>query len=210
MHFGEIYDDRKDSTAPHIIFRPQLGGHRWCGLAICTFHLGFGLVAFATKVWDEPAGWIEPTSVIVGGSAPETGYTIDDFPHLATGRLGRTLFDGLRAEVLGLDPCVEEEFNKLYVSFKAETNFADVVPLTSGLNLILNLEIHELVDPRGLAEDVSTVGHWGNGNVRLQFTDPAQLTPVMALVRQALEAQLEESVGVHRRIDKVPLLGVGD
>ena len=28
VHFGEIDDDRKDSTAPHITFRPQLGGHR--------------------------------------------------------------------------------------------------------------------------------------------------------------------------------------
>ena len=44
VHFGEIDDDRKASTAPHITFRPQLGGHRWCGLAICTFHLGFSLV----------------------------------------------------------------------------------------------------------------------------------------------------------------------
>ena len=54
MHFGEIYDDRKDSTAPHITFRPQLGGHRQCGLAICTFHLGFslGLIASAgVEVW---------------------------------------------------------------------------------------------------------------------------------------------------------------
>ena len=28
VHFGEIDDDRKDSTAPHITFRPQLDGHR--------------------------------------------------------------------------------------------------------------------------------------------------------------------------------------
>ena len=28
VHFGEIDDDRKDSTAPHITFGPQLGGHR--------------------------------------------------------------------------------------------------------------------------------------------------------------------------------------
>ena len=28
VHFGEIDDDRNDSTAPHITFRPQLGGHR--------------------------------------------------------------------------------------------------------------------------------------------------------------------------------------
>ena len=43
VHFGEIDDDRKDSTAPRVTFRPQLGGHRQCGLAICTFHLGFSL-----------------------------------------------------------------------------------------------------------------------------------------------------------------------
>ena len=28
VHFGEIDDDRKDSTAPYITYRPQLGGHR--------------------------------------------------------------------------------------------------------------------------------------------------------------------------------------
>ena len=43
VHFGGLEDDRKVSTAPHITFRPQLGGHRQCGLAICTFHLGFSL-----------------------------------------------------------------------------------------------------------------------------------------------------------------------
>ena len=43
MHFGGLEDDRKYSTAPHITLRPQLGAHRQCGLAICTFHLGFSL-----------------------------------------------------------------------------------------------------------------------------------------------------------------------
>ena len=43
MHFGGLEDDRKDYTEPHIAFRSQLGGHRQCGLAICTFHLGFSL-----------------------------------------------------------------------------------------------------------------------------------------------------------------------
>ncbi len=43
VHFGGLEDYRKDSTAPHITLRPQLGDHRHCGLAICTFHLGFSL-----------------------------------------------------------------------------------------------------------------------------------------------------------------------
>ena len=44
MHFGGLEDDREDSAALRITFRPQIGGHRQCGLAICTFHLGFSLV----------------------------------------------------------------------------------------------------------------------------------------------------------------------
>ena len=41
---GGLEDDREDSTAPHMTFRPRISGHRQCGLAICTFHLGFSLV----------------------------------------------------------------------------------------------------------------------------------------------------------------------
>ena len=43
MHFGGLEDYRQDSTALHITLMPQLGDHRHCGLAICTFHLGFSL-----------------------------------------------------------------------------------------------------------------------------------------------------------------------
>ena len=43
MHCGGIDGDRKDATALHITFRPQLSEHRQCGLSICTFHLGFSL-----------------------------------------------------------------------------------------------------------------------------------------------------------------------
>ena len=40
----------------------------------------------------------------------------------------RPVFEAFRKAVLALDPCVSEEFLKLYVAYKAETNFVDVVP----------------------------------------------------------------------------------
>ena len=43
VHFGGLEDDRKDSTEPHIVSGSQPGSQRQCGLAICTFHLGFSL-----------------------------------------------------------------------------------------------------------------------------------------------------------------------
>ena len=168
------------------------------------------VAVFAAEVWSAPIGWVEPESSTVSAGTSEGKYNIKDFPYLAAGRLGRSLFDVLRGQVLELDPCVEEDFNKLYVAYKAETNFVDVVPLASGLNLFLNLEFHELVDPRGLAQDVSEVGHWGNGNVRVHLADISDLLHVMALVRQALEAQMDGLGGLDRRVDEVALLGVAD
>ena len=43
-----------------------------------------------------------------------------------------------------------EEFLKLYVAYKAETNFVDVVPQAKRLRLSLNLAFSEINDPRGI------------------------------------------------------------
>ena len=81
---------------------------------------------------------------------------------------------------------------------------------TSGLNLFLNVDIHELVDPKGLAQDVSDVGHWGKGDVRVSLTDATKLLPVMALVRQAFEVQMGEGVNLERPVNETAWLGVAD
>ena len=61
----------------------------------------------------------------------------------------RDLFELFRKDVLALDPCVTEEFLKRYVAYKAETNFVDIVPQKSRLCLLLNMQFHELHDPKG-------------------------------------------------------------
>jgi predicted transport protein len=60
----------------------------------------------------------------------------------------REVFYGLRKEVLALDPCVSEKFLKLYVAYKAETNFVDVVPRAKRLRLTLNMPFVEIHDPK--------------------------------------------------------------
>ena len=117
-------------------------------------------------------------------------YTIEDHQHLKKGSPTRRLFELFRKEVLALDPCVAEEFLKLYVAYKAETNFVDAVPQTKRLRLSLNMQFHELQDSRGLAKDVTNLGRWGNGDVEVVLNEPEELPYVLGLVRQALEKQL--------------------
>jgi predicted transport protein len=89
-----------------------------------------------------------------------------------------------------LDPCVTEEFLKLYVAYKAETNFVDVVPQLKRLILSLNIQFHELHDPKGVAKDVTNLGRWGNGDVEVGLSKSDDLPYVMGLVRQAFEQQM--------------------
>lgn len=101
-------------------------------------------------------------------------------------------FDALRNEVMSLDDCIREEFLKLYVAYKAETNFVDVVPQAKRLRLSLNMDFPEIDDPRGLCKDVSGVGRWGNGNVEVGLEQMEDLPYIMGLIRQSLERQLGE------------------
>lgn len=138
--------------------------------------------------------WIMPTlqQGILENYKPKTGvstYTIADHRHLSSGAM-RELFMELRTEVLALDPCVTEEFLKLYVAYKAETNFVDVIPLAKQLRLSLNMPFPEIIDPKGLCKDVTNLGMWGNGDVEVRLSGSEELPYVMGLVRQSFERQM--------------------
>tara|TARA_R100000935_G_C2814916_1_gene156822 strand:- start:1106 stop:1420 length:315 start_codon:yes stop_codon:yes gene_type:complete len=95
-----------------------------------------------------------------------------------------------RKEVTALDPCVTEEFLKLYVAYKAETNFVDVVPQAKQLRISLNMRFADISDPRGICHDVSGLGRWGNGDVEVRMSKHEEIPYVIGLVRQSLERQL--------------------
>lgn len=116
-------------------------------------------------------------------------YTIDDHPYLLTESM-RPLFEEFRKAVLALDPCVSEEFLKLYVAYKAETNFVDVVPQARRLRLSLNMRFADIYDPKGYCKDVTGIGRWGNGDVEIGLSNSSDLPYVIGLVRQSLELQL--------------------
>jgi len=118
-----------------------------------------------------------------------TAYTIDDHPNLLTANM-RQLFEALRKAVLALDPCVSEEFLKLYVAYKAETNFVDVVPQAKRLRLALNMRFNEVNDPKALCKDVTDIGRWANGDVEVSLSNLDELPYVIGLIRQSLDLQL--------------------
>ena len=148
------------------------------------------LADLAAQVWAIPALASETLSAHKPTAGRPGNYTLDNHPNLAIGQPMRPLFDMLRKEVLNLDPNVTEEVLKLYIAYKAETNFVDVVPQAKRLRLSLNMPFHELDDPEGLAKDVTNVGRWGNGDVEVGLSSDANLPYVIGLIRQAFERQM--------------------
>lgn len=147
------------------------------------------LSTIAVDVWRFPV--LDAATLVLYRKLGPAGssYTIDDHPHLLSAKI-RPIFEAFRREVLALDPCVTEEYMKLYVAYKAETNFVDVVPQASALRLTLNMKWPELVDPKGMCSNVSGKGRWGNGDVEVKLTNLSDLPYVIGLVRQSLELQL--------------------
>ena len=149
------------------------------------------LARIAASVWKAPSLSPEVLSAYQAKVEEQVKvYTIEDHAQLAGGGAIRSLFEAFRTEALALDPCVFELFLKFYVAYKAETNFVDVEPQSKKLRLTLNMRFHELQDPRELAEDLTNLRHWGNGDVRVELDNRKELPYVMGLVRQAFEKQM--------------------
>lgn len=116
-------------------------------------------------------------------------YSIEHYDHLQGEMLD--LYRQLEKRILNLDATVRVEFKKLYIAFKAQTNFVDIVPQKKRLRLSLNTQFDKIKDPKGFCKDVSGLGRWGNGDVEVGLENLSQLDYVMDLIEQAFEEQVE-------------------
>ena len=181
------------------------------GLKVSTLHLNQGLATLeawnedeiksraarlanrAVKVWASTTLEQEVLDQYQTKREAVSSYSIADHPNLASPAL-KPIFEEFRKAVMALGDCVTEEFTKLYVAYKAETNFVDVVPQKSGLRLSLNMKFSQIKDPKGRCKDTTSLGRWGNGDVEIKLSSVGEIPYVIGLVRQSIELQLDNPV----------------
>lgn len=112
-------------------------------------------------------------------------YTEED--HLA-GKSDETieLYEAYKQAIQTLAPDIELEAKKLYIAFKKSKNIADIVILKNSLKIFINMKSGELDDSKKLMRDVSSIGHWGNGDYEIVVADTKNLEYIMSLVKQAI------------------------
>ncbi len=96
------------------------------------------------------------------------------------------LYESFKEAILNLTSDIEVIARKQHIAFKKGRNITDITIQKKGLKMWINLHKGELDDAKQLARDVSTTGHWGNGDYELLITDTQNLEYIMSLVKQAL------------------------
>lgn len=98
------------------------------------------------------------------------------------------LYAKLREQILSLDG-IHIEPKKFYIAFKKKTNVCDIEIQKVKLKITINLPKGRLIDPEQIARDVSSSGHWGNGDYTVHLDDDNMLSYVMGLIKQSYDAQ---------------------
>ena len=94
------------------------------------------------------------------------------------------LYESYKNAILNLNTEIEVKPQKWYISFKkANSHICALEIQKNGIKLT----IKHLEDSKQLTRDISTVGHFGNGDYELKISDTKYLEYIMSLVKQAIK-----------------------
>jgi predicted transport protein len=96
------------------------------------------------------------------------------------------LYQTFKEAIFNLGDNIELNPTKLYIGFVVnKKDITDIHILKSSLKIWINLKSGDLDDPKGIARDVSNVGHWGNGDYEIKISNDDDLEYVLSLIKQS-------------------------
>jgi predicted transport protein len=98
----------------------------------------------------------------------------------------KELYEKMKNAILNFDN-IEVKPKKKYIAFVSGRNVVDIHPQRKALKIWINMTIGELDDPKGITRDVSSTGHWGNGDYELQINSDEDLEYILSLIKQSVK-----------------------
>lgn len=142
----------------------------------------------AKQIWQYPDLKPEELAPYQVEEKPTQRYTLESYNINAFTKM---LFEMLDRRIMNLSPDVKREFKKLYIAYKLDTNFTDIVVQKQRLRISLNMKYPEIIDPKGVCRDITGIGRWGNGDVELFFEHTSEIDDVMELIEQSYRMQAD-------------------
>lgn len=148
------------------------------------------LADIAIHVWEYPALSEENLQKYRKVDSYTTKYTLNSYPFKPK---DKTLYDTLDRRIMNLSPEITRQYNKLYIAYKLDSNFLDIIVQQQGLRLSIVMPFDQINDPQGICTDQTNQGHWGNGDIRVDLTPEIDIDMVMALIEQAYRYHADET-----------------
>lgn len=96
------------------------------------------------------------------------------------------LYELIKSKILELDD-IDIDVKKVYIAFKGRKNITDIEFNQNKLKVYINLKKGMLEDPLKIAQDITEIGHWGNGDYRVEVSSEEDIDNVMPLIKQSLK-----------------------
>jgi len=98
----------------------------------------------------------------------------------------RDLYEVFKSSILNSFDNLTITPRKTSIGFMLNKRTVCDIHLAKGsLKMWINLPTGSLDDPKGLARDVSSIGHWGNGDYEIKVSDDSNLEYILSLARQS-------------------------
>ncbi|MFN4150089.1 MAG: DUF5655 domain-containing protein [Candidatus Sericytochromatia bacterium] len=97
------------------------------------------------------------------------------------------IYEKFKAAILNLADNIEVLPQKYYIAFKKGSNISDIEIQKKSLKIFINAKIGSLDDPKGIAKNVSNIGHRGNGDYQIQIENDNDLEYIMSLIKQVIK-----------------------
>ena len=97
------------------------------------------------------------------------------------------LYNDFKQAILNLSPEIEIIPQKLYLAFKiGRNNITDIQIQNKNLKIFINMKRGDLEDPKKMTRDISSIGHWGNGDYQISVSDTKNIEYIMSLIKQSI------------------------
>jgi predicted transport protein len=114
-------------------------------------------------------------------------FTEQDHLSTASDELAE-LYEKYRDAILNLDSNIEIKPQKFYIALKKDnTNIACLELQKKRLKIFVGAKIGTLDDSKGIAKDVSKIGHYGTGDYEIHIEDDKDLEYIMSLIKQVIK-----------------------
>lgn len=95
------------------------------------------------------------------------------------------LYNTIKEFILSLDYSITIKPKKLEIGFSYKNKIIiDILLQKKALKIWLNTRYGMLDDSKGIARDVTNIGHWGNGDYEIQLSNDDELEYIFSLIKQ--------------------------